>query len=452
MCSRFMCLSGDHSLGTRSHFPLTEDRSCCELKFMKSSDLYETGILARDAERLLPVYSRYSVVMERGEGPYLFDTTGKRYLDMMAGLGVNALGHVHPKMLEAMMEQASRLVHLSPQYSNPYPSLLAERLCELSGMAGAFFSTGGSEAVESALKLARSYGRRGFSAAKHEIVALTSSYHGRTYGSLSVTGQEKYRADFDPGLPGVTFVDRNDARSLRAAVNHNTCAILLEPMLGEGGVHECAPEFLAEARRLATEHKALLIFDEIQSGLGRTGRWFAFQSGESKPDVLILGKPLGGGLPLSAILVTTELFHTFGLAKHGSTLGGSPLACRLGLEFLSIMQDEDILNRVQRSGARLRQGLQELANECSDAVEARGRGLLQGLELSIPARPIAEAALSKGVLLNCVQGNVVRFLPPLIVTEDHVEVAVDLLRDLLLRNQPAETRNDVPEVTFAAAG
>lgn len=389
------------------------------------------AILQRDVDHMLPVYARYPLVMERGDGVYLFDHDGRRYLDMMAGLGVNALGHAHPRMLSALAEQAARIIHLSPLYSNPHPGHLAERLCDLAGMAGAFFSTGGSEAVEGALKLARSFGARNYSTRKHGIVALRSSYHGRTFGSLSVTGQQKYQADFGPGLPGVSFIDRNDLCQLEAAVNADTCAILLEPLLGEGGVHECTPAFLERARRLCTQHGAVLIFDEIQSGLGRTGRWFASEASGVRPDILILGKPLGGGLPLSAILVTEDLFHTFGMARHGSTLGGGPLACRLGLEFLSIMEDERILDRVTDSGAYLKQRLGQLVSNLDVAVEARGAGLLQGLEISLPARPICEAALSHGVLLNCVQGNVVRFLPPLIIDRTHIDTAVDLLADLL---------------------
>lgn len=399
-----------------------------------------SATLERDTRHLLPVYARYPVVMDHGVGVHLFDADGNRYLDLMAGLGVNALGHAHPRMVRVMAEQAGRLVHLSPQFSNPYPSQLAERLCELAGMTGAFFSTGGSEAVEGALKLARTHARQNFSAAKHGIVALNASYHGRTFGSLSVTGQEKYRDDFGPGLPGVDFIDRNSIPQLREAVSDLTCAILLEPLLGEGGIHSCTPAFLAEARGLADKHHALLIFDEIQSGLGRTGKWFAFEhptyagGGAIRPDILILGKPLGGGIPLSAILVTEDLFHTFGVAKHGSTLGGSPLACRLGLEFLSIMEDEELLARVTATGAHLKRGLESIAAECDAAVEARGEGLLQGVELAVPARPVVEAGLSQGIMLNAVQGNVIRFLPPLILEQHHVDEGLGVLRAILAQH------------------
>lgn len=389
------------------------------------------AFLRRDAEVLLPVYARFPVVMERGEGVYLFDTAGRRYLDLMAGLGVNALGHAHPRMVRAMVEQAGHLVHLSPQYANRYPIELAERLCALSGMRGVFFSTGGSEAVEGALKLARTHARQNYGDAKREIVALRQSYHGRTYGSLSVTGQDRYRMDFGPGIPHVRFVERNQIGQLRDAVGEATAAILLEPILGEGGVHILTDEFLHEARRLADEHGASLIFDEIQSGLGRTGDWFAYSHSGVQPDMLLLGKPLGGGLPLSALLVDDDLFHSFGLAKHGSTLGGSPLTCRLGLEFLQIVEDEDLLTQVRDTGAWLQHRLMQLAAGNSRAVEVRGRGLIIGMELSEPARPIAEQGLSRGMLLNLVQGNVLRFLPSFLLTRAHVDEAIELLAELL---------------------
>lgn len=389
-----------------------------------------SDVLRRDEQHLLPVYARYPVVMERGLGCTLFDVDGNEYLDLMGGLGVNALGHAHPRMLAAMMDQASKMVHLSPQFSNPWPSLLAEKLCELSGMTGVFFSTGGSEAVEGALKLARTHGRKLGGVAKHGLVALRGSYHGRTFGSLSVTGQDKYSIDFGPGLPGVHFVDRNDLQGLRDAVSRDTCAILIEPILGEGGVKFCNAAFLAEARRLADSTGSLLIFDEIQSGLGRTGEWFAYSKMQVRPDILILGKPLGGGIPLSALLVTEGLFHSFGMAKHGSTLGGSPLACRLGVEFLQIMEDERVLVHVRTVGAHLAERLRLLKSFNPGIVEIRGEGLMWGIELDGPARPIAEAGLERGVMFNVVQGNVLRFLPPLIITSGQIDHAMDILEDI----------------------
>ena len=401
------------------------------MKAMDSTPTEAPELLHRDAECLLPVYARFPVVMERGEGMYLYDVDGRRYLDLMAGLGVNALGHAHPRLVRTMADQAATLVHLSPQYANRYPIELAERLCALSGMKGVFFSTGGSEAVEGALKLAHTHSRQNYGPEKRETVALRQSYHGRTYGSLSVTGQERYRVDFGPGIPHVRFIDRNDLEQLRAVVTAQTSAILLEPILGEGGIHELTTEFLQEARRLADEHGALLIFDEVQCGLGRAGDWFAYQASGVQPDMLLLGKPLGGGLPLSALLVDDDLFHSFGLAKHGSTLGGSPFTCRLGLEFLKVVEEDKLLERVKDTGAYLKQRLKVLAKGNSRTGEVRGRGLLIGLELYEPARPIAEAALERSVLLNLVQGNILRFLPPFLLERTHVDQAIDLLEELL---------------------
>jgi acetylornithine/N-succinyldiaminopimelate aminotransferase len=408
-----------------------------------------THILDRDADHLLPVYARYPVVMDHGQGVHLFDTSGNRYLDLMAGLGVNALGHAHPRMVAAMADQAGKLVHLSPQYASRYPGELAERLCDLSGMKGVFYSTGGSEAVEGALKLARTHARQNFSHAKHGIVALKNSYHGRTYGSLSVTGQDKYRLDFGPGLPHVSFVERNNLEQLRAAVTDATAAILLEPLLGEGGIFEVSTEFLIEARKLADQFGALLIFDEIQTGLGRTGEWFAFTRSGVQPDALILGKPLGGGIPLSALLVNEKLFNAFGVAKHGSTLGGSPMACRLGLEFVNIVQEEGLLAQVIDTGAYLLAQLQELAAASPIAIEARGRGLILGLELTQPGRPFAEAALEQGLMLNVVQGNVLRFLPSFLLKREHVDIAMDLLHSML--NQKTTKQSVDSEVLVPAA-
>ena len=381
--------------------------------------------------------------MERGEGVYLFDSSGNRYLDLMAGLGVNALGHAHPRMVAAMADQATKIVHLSPQYANRYPAELGERLCSMSGMKGIFYSTGGSEAVEGALKLARTHARQNYRQPKHGIVALKNSYHGRTYGSLSVTGQDKYRLDFGPGLPNVTFVERENFAQLRAAVSDETAAVLMEPVLGEGGVHVISAEFLEEARRLADQHGALLILDEIQTGLGRTGEWFASTGTGVKADVLVLGKPLGGGLPLSAILVNEKLFDAFGVAKHGSTLGGSPIACRLGLEFLKVVEDEGLLKRVRDTGDYLLAALRDLASELG--VEARGRGLLLGLDLGRPARSVAEQALAHGYMLNVVQGNVLRFLPPFLLERKHVDAVMDLLHRMLL------TEGRVSQATEAMA-
>jgi acetylornithine/N-succinyldiaminopimelate aminotransferase len=393
------------------------------------------SIREMDGEFLLPVYPRYGVVLDHGLGPYLYDAEGRRYLDLMTGLGVNVLGHAHPRLVEVFREQAGLLVHVSNHYANRYSAELAEKLCLLSGMGGVFFSTAGTEAVEGAIKLARIVGRAGYGAQKHGIVALEGGYHGRTMGALSVTGQQKYREDFEPGMPGVRFAVRNDLESLRSAVDDDTCAILIELVMGEGGVRECSREFIAEARRLANAHNALLIFDEIQTGMGRTGRWFAFEGCGVRPDVVVVGKALGGGLPLSAMLVRRDLRDAFGPGKHGSTLGGGPLACRLGLEVISVIEDEGLLSRVESSGAALAAGLRAITEDLEIARDARGLGMLQGLALGIPARPVVEAGFGAGLMLNAVQGTVLRFLPPYILTDSQIETAVATLGTLLKQVQ-----------------
>lgn len=418
-------------------------------RFRQNADAL--ALLNRDTEVLLPVYARFPIVMERGEGVYLFDSSGNRYLDLMAGLGVNALGHAHPRLLRTMADQAGQLIHLSPQYANRYPGELAERLCDLAGMRGAFFSTGGTEAVEGALKLAHTHALKNFGQGKQGIVALKQSYHGRSYGALSVTGQEKYRTDFGPGIPHVSFVERNQLEQLRSTVGPNTAAILLEPILGEGGVHVLSDDFLREARALADQYDALLIFDEIQCGLGRTGDWFAFQASGVKPDILILGKPLGGGLPLSALLVNDDLFHSFGIAKHGSTLGGSPFLCRLGLEFLAIVEEEELLARVRDTGSYFLQRLKAIAGGSDRVEEARGRGFLVGLELHEPARPLAETGLERGFLLNLVQGNVLRFLPSYLLEKGHVDQVCSLLEDLLGTTSTGEGATDDRQILSVVA-
>lgn len=406
---------------------------------------------ARNGQHLLPVYPRYSVRFETGAGVFLYDDRGRAYLDLVSGLGVNALGHAHPRITAIYQEQSARLVHVSNHYGNRYTEGLAERLCMLTGMGGVFFSTGGTEAVEGAMKLARIVARDGFGSRKHAFVALRGGYHGRTFGSLSVTGQARYRDGFEPGIPNVRFVERNDVAELRAAMDDEVCAILVEPIQGEGGVWECTPEYLAEARRLANAHHALLLYDEIQCGLGRTGNWFAYENSGVRPDVLIVGKPLGAGLPLSAFLVTQDLFHAFRPGHHGSTLGGSPLACRLGLEFLSIVEEEGMLHHIRQTGTYLRQQLLNLSEELPVATEVRGRGLLQGLVLARPGRPVAEAALDHGLLLNVTQGNVLRFLPPYLLEPAHVDQAIATLRELLSQPVSEETafassQQDIPTV------
>ena len=386
-----------------------------------------------DLERkyLLQTYNRYPLVLSRGKGVFLYDIEGNRYLDFVAGLGVNALGHAHPRIVKAIRQQAARLIHVSNLYYHEYQGALAEKLCTLSGLNRAFFSNSGTEAIEGSIKLARLAGHRVGGDAKCRLVALDGSYHGRTFGALSLTGQDKHRKGFEPLLEDVTFVGRNDVEGLRAAVNDNTCAIVLEPIFGEGGIYECSVEFLQECRALADRHHAALIFDEIQCGLGRTGTIFAFQSFGVTPDIVAIAKPIAAGLPLGAFLAKEEFASAISPGQHGTTFGGGPLACRVALEFLAIVEDQKLLENVNRVGAYLQEELKNLIGKRGAAKEVRGRGFIQGIQLDIPARPIVDAALAEGVLFNSTQDTVVRFLPPFMLEEKHVDKGIRVLKKLL---------------------
>jgi acetylornithine/N-succinyldiaminopimelate aminotransferase len=384
---------------------------------------------------LLTTYNRYPVVLERGKGVFLYDTDGKKYLDFVSGLGVNALGHAHPRIVKAIRDQAGKLLHVSNLYYHEYQGPLAERLCKLSGLDRAFFQNSGTEAIEGSIKLARLAGHRAGGEAKSKLVALDGSYHGRTFGALSLTGQDKHRKGFEPLLEDVTFVKQNDLESLRAAVNDNTCAIVLEPIFGEGGIYECTAEFLRECRTLADRHKAALIFDEIQCGLGRTGTLFAFQSFGVTPDIVAIAKPIAAGLPLGAFIAKEEFASAISPGQHGTTFGGGPLACRVALEFLAIVEEEKLLENVNKVGAYLHEQLKTLAEKRGAGNQVRGRGFIQGIQLEIPARPIVDAGLAEGVLFNSTQDTVVRFLPPFLLEEKHVDKGIRVLKKLLGKKQ-----------------
>jgi acetylornithine/N-succinyldiaminopimelate aminotransferase len=394
-------------------------------------------IAEREQQFLLHTYNRYPVVLSRGKGVFLYDTEGKRYLDFVAGLGVNALGHAHPRIMKAIRDQAAKLIHVSNLYYHEYQGPLAEKLCRLSGLNRAFFSNSCTEAIEGSIKLARLAGHRAGGDAKCRLVALEGSYHGRTFGALSLTGQDKHRKGFEPLLENVTFVKQNDLDALRAAVNDNTCAIVLEPIFGEGGIYECSVEFLSECRALADRHKAALIFDEIQCGLGRTGSIFAFQSFGVTPDIVAIAKPIAAGLPLGAFIAKEEFASAISPGQHGTTFGGGPLACRVALEFLAIIEEEKLLDNVNKVGAYLQAQLKEVVEKKAAAVGIRGRGFIQGIQLDIPARPIVDDGLAEGVLFNATQDTVVRFLPPFLLEEKHVDKGIRVLKKLLSKRRKA---------------
>jgi acetylornithine/N-succinyldiaminopimelate aminotransferase len=400
-----------------------------------------------ERQYLLGTYNRYPIVLTRGKGVFLYDLDDRRYLDFVSGLGVNALGHAHPRIVKTIREQAGRLIHVSNLYYHEYQGALAEKLCTLaSGSSGdgssgekfrAFFQNSGTEAIEGSIKLARLAGHRAGGESKSRLVALEGSYHGRTFGALSLTGQEKHRKGFEPMLEEVTFVAQNDIEGLRAAVNDSTCAIVLEPIFGEGGIYECSVEFLRECRAAADRHKAALIFDEIQCGLGRTGTMFAFQSFGVTPDIVAIAKPIAAGLPLGAFIAKEEFANAISPGQHGTTFGGGPLACRVALEFLAIMEDEKLLDNVNKVGAYLQHELKTIVEKSAVAKEVRGRGFIQGVNLEIPARPVVDEALAEGVLFNSTHDTVVRFLPPFLLEEKHVDKGIRVLKKLLKKKRKA---------------
>ena len=388
-------------------------------------------IVALERKYLLNTYTRYPLAIARGKGVYVYDVEGRRYLDFVGGLGVNALGHAHPRIVKAIREQAAQVIHVSNLYYNEYQGLLAEKLCTKSGLDRAFFSNSGTEAIEGALKLVRAAGHANGGPGKCILIALENSFHGRTMGALALTGQAKYRKGFDPMLEGVRFVPRNDVEALRNAMDDKVCGIVLEPIQGEGGIQESSSEFLQACRQMANQHQAALIFDEIQCGLGRTGQLFAFQHFGVVPDVVCIAKPIAAGLPLGAFLANERFAQHITPGKHGTTFGGGPLTCRVALEYLAILEDENLLEQVRRVGGYFSQKLRELVDKFDIAVEVRGVGAIQALQLTVPGKPILEGALAKGLLINVTQDTVLRFLPPFLLQEKHVDSGMRILRKLL---------------------
>jgi predicted acetylornithine/succinylornithine family transaminase len=389
-------------------------------------DAAAQAVMDLEREYLLQNYARYPLVLARGKGCHLYDLAGKRYLDFLSGIGVNALGHAHPRIVKVIREQAGLLIHASNLYYNLYQGPLAKRLVEVSGMERAFFANTGTEAVEGALKMARGHGHA-IDPEKYEIVSLDNSFHGRTLGALSVTGQPKYRAEFEPLLPGVKFVPANDLAALEAAVSDRTAGIILELIQGEGGVIPLTPEFAAKARALADRHNALLIADETQCGVGRPGTYFAYQRSQPVilPDVVVAAKPVACGIPLGFILANAKAAAAIKQGMHGTTFGGGPLACRVGLEFMEIL--ETLLPSIQEVGGYFHVLLNELARKHTFVKEVRGFGLMLGVELTVPGKQIVLDAMAEGLLLNCTHETVLRFLPPYIAAEKDVDAAMKIL-------------------------
>jgi acetylornithine/N-succinyldiaminopimelate aminotransferase len=401
-----------------------------------------------DAEKfLLPTYKRQPIVMSHGHGAYVYDSTGKKYLDFLGGIAVNALGHAHPRIVKVIRREAARAIHLSNLYHHEFQGPLARKLTEWSGLGRVFFTNSGTEAIDGAMKLARLLGRNpeeptDTAAKKHRFLALDNSFHGRTFGAISLTATEKYRLPFAPVVPGVDFVRFNDLADLEAKFDETVCAILLETIQGEGGIHPVSEAFWNRARALATQHSALLIADEIQCGLGRTGRYFAYQKFSSKPDIALIAKPLAAGLPLGAILTTEAVASRVSPGMHGTTFGGGPLACAAALEFLKIVQDEKLLENIRMRGAELREGLAKLASQFDFIREIRVEGLMVGIELSIEGAPFVTEAMRRGLLINCTHDFTLRLLPPFIITRAQVREFFKLLEVVLAKTPKQASASD----------
>ncbi len=388
-------------------------------------------IQAKESRHVLQTYRRQPVAFVRGEGPRLYDVEGREYLDLVSGIGVASLGHAHPGLATAISEQAATLLHTSNLYFHPYQAEAAARLTELSGLSRVFFCNSGTEANEASLKFARRYWHTKGEHDRVAYVAVEGAFAGRTMGALSVTWDEHYKAPFMPLLTDVTFVDPDRPDTLAAVVNDRTAAIIAEPIRGEGGIRPLSPAFASAIADVCQRTGTLLIADEVQTGLGRTGYGFHFQSLGWKPDLVSVGKALGSGVPIGATLVAERVAQTISAGDHGSTYGGNLLATRAAAFVLEQLMDKGLLDHVRQVGAHLERRLRTLALQHPLIVEVRGAGLMRGLELSIDAGPVIELARAKGLLVNRTNEKVVRMLPPLTIEAADLDRAIDILDGVL---------------------
>ena len=385
----------------------------------------------RADKHVMKTYGRYPIVAERGEGCRLWDVDGKAYLDFLAGVAVNNLGHCHPKVVAALREQAGRLLHCSNFYHIPQQVELAEWLCEHSFAERVFFCNSGAEANEAAMKLARKHSNEKHGEDRFEVITALASFHGRTIGAISATGQEKVKAGFTPMLEGFKHVPFGDVAAMRQAITPQSCAIMLEPLQGEGGVNVAPSGYLKAVRELCDEFDLLLIFDEVQVGCGRTGTLWAYEQDGVIPDVMTLAKALAGGPPIGALLTTERLAASLGPGTHGSTFGGNPLVCAAALAAMQTINEKTLLDNCLAMGAYLTEKLEQLKGKYSFIKEIRGRGLIIGVELDIEGGPLVVKAMERGLLMNCTVGNVLRFVPPLIVNRAEIDEAMTILDEVL---------------------
>ncbi len=373
---------------------------------------------------IIPCYKQYPLVMAKGKGVNVWSLKGKKYLDFFPGWAVSGLGHCSPKVVAAIREQSKILLHVSNNYYNKLQGKLAEKLSRFSFGGKCFFCNSGAEANEAAIKLARLYGKK---EQRYQIISMKNSFHGRTLATLTLTGQKKVKEGFSPLPEGFKIVPFNNLKAIQNAITKKTVAIFLEPIQGEGGINIAKKDYLLSLRRLCDKRKILLVFDEVQTGMGRTGRFFCYQNFGVLPDVITLAKTLGGGFPIAALIAKKEIADLMLPGTHASTFGGSPLACSAALAVLKTIEKEHLLENTKKMGKYLLKKLEDLKKKYPFIKEIRGLGLMLGVELKIPCQEIVEKALKNGLLINCTQKNVLRIMPPLIVTKKEIDKAIDIL-------------------------
>lgn len=385
------------------------------------------AIIEETEKYYLPVFGRYPMVMELGQGCRVWDNEGNEYVDAFAGIAVNSLGYNHPVLVKAISEQASKLMHCSNLYYTEIQAKALRVVAEATGMDRIFFANCGAEGNEGAMKLARKYGVSK-APTKYKIISADESFHGRTFDTLAATGHDYYHVGYGPLSPGHVLVPYGDIKALEAQMNDDVCAVLLEPIQGEGGVHVPSDEYLQQVRALCDKHDALLIFDEVQTGVARTGKWFAYMHSGVKPDILTFAKGIGGGFPVAGFAVPERLAHVFKPGDHGGTFGGNPLACAAVYATLTTIKSEGLVDKVAEKGEYFKNELRKLQEKYPDKVtDVRGCGLMLGMEVAGEGKPIVESCLANNVIVNCTAGNVIRIVPPLIISKEEIDIVVAAL-------------------------
>jgi acetylornithine/N-succinyldiaminopimelate aminotransferase len=399
-----------------------------EMLLMNSKDIIEL-----EKNNIMQSYAKFDLVIEKGEGSKVYDVEGKEYIDMTSGIGVSSLGYGNKELVNALTEQISKLLHISNLYYNTNASVLAEKIVNVSGMSKVFFGNSGAEANEGAIKIARKYSNDKYGNNRNKILTLKKSFHGRTVTTLVATGQDKFHKYFDPFTPGFDYVEANNIEDFKAHLDENVCAIMLEAIQGEGGVNPLNADFVKEVCNIANKKDILVIFDEVQCGIGRTGKMFGYENFNVKPDIITLAKGLGAGLPIGAVVCNEKLSAVLGKGDHGSTFGGNPLVCRAGVTVLNEVTKEGFLEEVAKKGEYLTQKLEELSLKLGNGkvVAIRGLGLMKGIEMNFEVKDVIQKCIQKGVLFLSAGPNVIRMLPPLVITYEEIDKAIGILSGAL---------------------